>query len=565
MTDVPPQEPSHPVNACEKARDDGEARRTADDLKHSEQSDVVLKSGIDYEYIPEAQTEANPSQIEVQLSRTLQLEKENENLRARIEKLEEDHEKKKHEHSIAEAEHQKLRSQISESESTTKANLAQARGSLAAAREKTKLLTEKNVRLQEAQLKSKNELKQLNSEHEQLKSNWHNLHHDHGKLQSVKQHLEIQIQNLDKLTKGQLNQIRALTDDKKALGTRVSEQETFVTKAQQAAVSRLSQSVSTTLPDDLVRKRFRELFEELATWARENATTDNSILQQAEFVESLYDDYLLVRTDASDSKIDLNFDFSQDTAVDTLLNAALARRLCKFSLQNPFFFAGVTCPIITNPNTDSEQILRTDELLARVFNTMLDSKFKESIERLDADAVAVDEGNPAPVYEWRAATTKTLSSFSSKRGAILDMYREETDFLINHNSALLAPDLSPKEKQSLFETVTAFGDFAIQLWSHRYAIHFSTLECFKNTPFQVSSPELEAAQAMRLDDNDTSLDGRPIPLVVQPLIEGFGSPEGKDYAKRKVWSKAVVWVSSQAEPPAPPPPPPPSRKPWILF
>ena len=56
---------------------------------------------------------------------------------------------------------------------------------------------------------------------------------------------------------------------------------------------------------------------------------------------------------------------------------------------------------------------------------------------------------------------------------------------------------------------------------------------------------MEAARAVRLEENDAALDGRPIPVVVQPLITARGTPKGKDYQKRKIWSKAVVWVSSK--------------------
>src|SRR5439155_25802344 len=71
------------------------------------------------------------------------------------------------------------------------------------------------------------------------------------------------------------------------------------------------------------------------------------------------------------------------------------------------------------------------------------------------------------------------------------------------------------------------------------------VEHFAKKSFSVHSTEMEAARAVRLEENDTALDGRPIPVVVQPLIVAWGTPEGKDYQKRKIWSKAVVWVSSK--------------------
>jgi hypothetical protein len=109
-------------------------------------------------------------------------------------------------------------------------------------------------------------------------------------------------------------------------------------------------------------------------------------------------------------------------------------------------------------------------------------------------------------------------------------------------------------KTQLLDVVVEFGLLALQLWSQKSHVVYHGLNYFSKLSFSVNSDEMQAARVVRLEENDARLDGRPIPIVVQPLIVAFGTPDGKDYQKRKIWSKAVVWVSNKNHvPPAAPP------------
>jgi hypothetical protein len=105
--------------------------------------------------------------------------------------------------------------------------------------------------------------------------------------------------------------------------------------------------------------------------------------------------------------------------------------------------------------------------------------------------------------------------------------------------------MGDRDRQLLFGIVGDFGLFALQLWSQKSFVVSSGLKYFSELVFLVNSDEMEAARAVKLEERDTGLDGRPIPVVVQPLIVAFGTPEVKDYQKRKIWSKAVAWVSNR--------------------
>jgi len=165
----------------------------------------------------------------------------------------------------------------------------------------------------------------------------------------------------------QSNRIQELMMEVQDLRAHINRQESSVTRAQQAAMSLLSQAVSTSLPDDQVRKRFGELFENVAAWARENASTDMSVLNDVEMLEKLDKEWLFIRPDPRARHHSLSFDLEDETAIDTLLNAALAKKLCDTFLERPFFFADRT-----HPMTRSEpEYVGTNDILHGILQKLL--------------------------------------------------------------------------------------------------------------------------------------------------------------------------------------------------
>jgi hypothetical protein len=106
---------------------------------------------------------------------------------------------------------------------------------------------------------------------------------------------------------------------------------------------------------------------------------------------------------------------------------------------------------------------------------------------------------------------------------------------------LMFGDRRLRKLESLSRIQARFGELALQLWSTKLNIIYHHRE-YGNIPFALVS---EASRVVRLDEYDTALDGRPIQVVVQPMIAAFGTPNGKEYQKRKIWAKAVVWISNK--------------------
>lgn len=120
-------------------------------------------------------------------------------------------------------------------------------------------------------------------------------------------------------------------------------------------------------------------------------------------------------------------------------------------------------------------------------------------------------------------------------------YLEES--LLPKCAELVRNPLPQSDKDELMAIIESFGDLAIELWSEKPNIKCQYLDQFERVPYHHADKRMEIARAVGIEANDAKLDGRPIPVLVQPLIVGCGTHDGKDYDKHRIWSKAVVWVS----------------------
>lgn len=167
---------------------------------------------------------------------------------------------------------------------------------------------------------------------------------------------------------------RAISENK-ALHGRVKQQELSVTKAQNAAMSVLSHSLSAMLPDNRIRSRFDELFESIAEWARDNAAAANqALLANSDNILKWQKDGLLRRMATEDSEPDLNFNLQDDTAVDTLLNTTMVKKICRDFLGNPFWFVGFTDSVAGASLPHGERLSRV-RALVKTLKDMMESKF----------------------------------------------------------------------------------------------------------------------------------------------------------------------------------------------
>lgn len=70
----------------------------------------------------------------------------------------------------------------------------------------------------------------------------------------------------------------------------------------------------------------------------------------------------------------------------------------------------------------------------------------------------------------------------------------------------------------------------------------------REAAYSTESSLLIPHPSMHLEENDTTLNGMLIDLVVHPAIIAWGDEHGENYDQYKVWQSAVVYITRGKEP-----------------
>ncbi|KAF2462661.1 uncharacterized protein BDR25DRAFT_386277 [Lindgomyces ingoldianus] len=295
--------------------------------------------------------------------------------------------------------------------------------------------------------------------------------------------------------------------------------EAVIGKAQSAFVSKLSDMVSTELPDDKVREQLQDIFKDSQEWAKENCACE--LENTTEMKERLVDIGVLAPEDSMEPHD--YFNFNADIITDILLEAVLNHYLCSTFISNPFF--------------TSSSALWTDE-------TSVDENVLIVLQRV-TDYLQIKRA-----AIWRSDTIKLLMedehSHTQKK---LAAYRRLAKSFIQRWRMLIRSRVEVEEEELLVGLIARFADLTSKLWCLKADIEFHGLDHFGGeVRFRVCSNEMSGAQVLSLEDGSTRLDGRPIPLVIQPKIDASRKTGCNHAGKRTIWAKGVVWVSNQAVP-----------------
>ncbi|CZR54565.1 uncharacterized protein PAC_04449 [Phialocephala subalpina] len=282
-------------------------------------------------------------------------------------------------------------------------------------------------------------------------------------------------------------------------------QQAIVTRAQEAAVNMLSQTVSSELPDDVIREDLKGILDDAKDWARINYRRE---FQEREAVRNRFIEAGLLASD-DDVLVADGFVIFKDSDADTLLETALNQELCTTFLRNPYLMAG---PMFS----PLEQDVKAGDKLHPMWNGVDQHVM-----------VGIPNFHHLPKATRDILYKRTAMSFLARWGALIqDEYPIE-------------------EEEALLDVVTRFGDLALKLWRLNRDIKIKGLDYFGKNRFKVHSMEMVAAEVLHLQEGSTRLDGRQIPLVVQPMIVSYVRGDDKTSGKPIVWAKGVVWVSDK--------------------
>ena len=110
------------------------------------------------------------------------------------------------------------------------------------------------------------------------------------------------------------------------------------------------------------------------------------------------------------------------------------------------------------------------------------------------------------------------------------------DFLSSPVNILIRKDVNVDRLERIYQEA---ADICYKLWTRNITLKCSSLQDIPCKTFDAESSYVEAYATIHIDDYEDQLLGKPITMVVHPLIQAYLSEA--DYDNERVLSRAVVW------------------------
>jgi hypothetical protein len=170
-------------------------------------------------------------------------------------------------------------------------------------------------------------------------------------------------------------------------------------------------------------------------------------------------------------------------------------------------------------------------------------------------------GDEREAHIWRSQTLRLLRPpLRNDSGPIQDALRNRTNCQITTavnfrvNSFLHGParriirkefDLDSKLGKQLIRIYQEAAEISYRLWTQRITLKCSTLQDL--SVFDAENVSLAPHPLVHPDDHEDQLLGRPITVVVHPLLQAYGTVEADHYNIGRVLTPAIVWFDSKRE------------------
>ncbi|KAL4933395.1 uncharacterized protein BDV17DRAFT_251822 [Aspergillus undulatus] len=280
--------------------------------------------------------------------------------------------------------------------------------------------------------------------------------------------------------------------------------------------------------DRAVRDELYRIRDKVRLWAKKHSISSLETLSandKESVMYSLCDDYCL----CSDWETMANkMSIPQGRIATVLVQALLAKDVFGRLLADPFF------AFLDIESGQGDLVPRPDQMRA----------LHDLMKQVNEPASHIWRSNTIRNLSARSSSASTTQSYlGSKLDGICNRF--VTEFLAGPAHALLNEndrDAHSRELRSLYKSA---AQLALALWSQRSFI--ATHKLHDLPWFTVTSALMEVHRLQHLDEDDTSMDGKGILLVVQPAVLAFGSEDADRYDEYKVWAPAVVLVYSKQE------------------
>lgn len=124
---------------------------------------------------------------------------------------------------------------------------------------------------------------------------------------------------------------------------------------------------------------------------------------------------------------------------------------------------------------------------------------------------------------------------------------EAVAFLNGPASSLVGKPPSSDVAEKLKKIYDEAARQLYKLWTRRAELKCYTLRDMDSLGFNPESEDFDPDNLVKYDDHEDQLKGKPVSVLVHPLLCVAGTDEGNDYDRERVWAKGVVWLDSKKE------------------
>ncbi|CAG8949947.1 hypothetical protein HYFRA_00004278 [Hymenoscyphus fraxineus] len=376
------------------------------------------------------------------------------------------------------------------------------------------------------------EIKQLHDEKEKMKQQF-KVHLKTRKREwmdkekSLRREIKQLHENMTNREQTLQNRINDIQLDKSDLQ---AQHDAFVRKQQEISFRQMESARWRPVDESQVLSDLDKMKRSMRGWAKHSSIKDISMLQALK-----PEDYDALMQELSSVVIfeDKNLPKGISTTAKSpmlLLNALLANHIYASFFQSPFFF------LERNLEDSSHK----------------DPLFEDIYQRAKS-------ANPQDAHTWRSQTLRLLfpplqndmsdgekELHHTTEATIMRVAQQQAisfldgpaSFLMSKNAEL---DISAKLKRIYSEA----AKLSYMLWTRRTAVKCYSLRDFERLTFDAESHGFDPDAMMRHEDHDDQLKGRPVTVLVHPLVCVVGTDEAKDYDQERVWAKGVVWLDSK--------------------
>jgi hypothetical protein len=141
--------------------------------------------------------------------------------------------------------------------------------------------------------------------------------------------------------------------------------------------------------------------------------------------------------------------------------------------------------------------------------------------------------------ELRSWTEELVAKVASRQAS--NFLRGAARHLINEEAKANCGD----KLQAIYREA---GTVSYMLWTRRTTMRCYTLHEMGRPLFNPDSQRLAPHTSVKYDNHKDQLKGKPISVLVHPLLEVYGTDDAKDYDQGRTWASAEVWLDSRKPP-----------------